>query len=103
MANSLSDNQTTGIILIVLGLVALAGWLNSIIILVAGIALLVYGILGLLGKARLSQLVSVICIIAGALLILGWLPFLGKIVGVLILIVGVVLVVVGILKLMGKM
>ncbi|MEA3202667.1 MAG: hypothetical protein QOI63_333, partial [Thermoplasmata archaeon] len=43
MASQLSNNQVTGIVLIVLGALALAGTLNSFIILAAGIILLVYG------------------------------------------------------------
>ncbi|MCA1811640.1 MAG: hypothetical protein LC623_06475 [Halobacteriales archaeon] len=103
MASSLTNNQVTGIVLIVLGALALAGWLNAAVILVAGIFLLVYGIVVLLGKARSSQLIGILCIVAGAILLLGKLPFLAGIIDVLMTIIGVLLIVVGILKLLGKM
>jgi hypothetical protein len=103
MASSLTNNQTTGIILIVLGALALGGWLSHFIILAAGIILLVYGIIVLMGKARSSHLVGILCVVAGALLVLGYFPLLGALVGALTTVVGIVLIVVGILKLLGKM
>lgn len=102
MAGSLSNQQVTGIVFIVIGVIALAGWLNSLIILVAGVALLVYGILILLGKARGTQLVGILCIIAGIILLLGYVPFLSAIVKIATLVIGIILIVLGILKLMGK-
>ncbi|HUR63592.1 MAG TPA: hypothetical protein VM241_03835 [Candidatus Thermoplasmatota archaeon] len=103
MASQLSNNQVTGIVLIVLGILALAGWLSSLIILAAGVILLVYGIVVLLGKARSSHLVGILCVVAGALLILGYFPLLGTLVHALTVVIGVVLIVVGVLKLLGKM
>lgn len=103
MASQLTSNQVTGIVLIVLGALALAGWFSSLVVLAAGVILLVYGILVMMRKAHSSQLVGIVCIVAGALLILGYFPFVGSLVHLLTTVVGIVLIVVGILKLMGKM
>src|SRR5437870_1863671 len=103
MASSLSSNQATGIILIVLGALALAGWFNAVVILAAGAILLVYGILVLMGKAKSSQLVGIICVVAGIVLLVGNIPGLGTLIHLLTVVVGIILIVVGVLKLMDRM
>lgn len=103
MAQASKDQTVTGIILIVLGALALGGWLNGIVIVVAGIAALVYGILILMRKTSGSQVIGIICIVAGLLLLLGLIPFLGSVIRIAVVVIGVVLIVVGILKLLGKM
>jgi hypothetical protein len=103
---ALSNDQVLGIILIVLGVIVLAGWLSGALITIAAVALIVVGILILLGKMRGSQLVGVLCLVFGILLLFPVIPGLGSILGALerivFIVIGVLLVVYGILKVAQK-
>ena len=102
MARSLSNDQVTGIALIVLGILAVAGGFGWVVLAIAGIALVVYGILILLRKAKGPAWLAVLCIVGGVLLLAGHLPILEKAVMAITWVVGVVLIVVGIFLLMRK-
>ena len=99
---ALSDRQVTGIVLIVLGVLAVSGVLGSVILAVAGVLLVVYGALILTKKAKGESWLGAICIVGGILLLAGYLPVLGAAVQAIAWVVGVVLIVLGILKLVGK-
>lgn len=102
-----SSSQTiVGVVLLVLGILALLGTLNGLVVTLAGIGLLVYGILALLGKAKASTLVGVLSIVGGIILLGPRVPYVSEaldaVLGIAVFVVGVLLVVAGILKLMGK-
>lgn len=100
-----NTNLVLGIVLVVLGILVLTGnfpFLSAIIYL-AGIALIVVGILMLLKKMAGGTVLGVAAIVAGALLVIPA-QFLGGgvIANVLHITIGVVLLVFGILKLSQK-
>lgn len=105
MARS-SSQTVVGVVLLVLGILALLGSFNGLIVTLAGVGLLIYGILALLGKVKASTLVGVLSIVGGIILLGPRIPYisdvLDAVLGIAVLIVGILLVVAGILKLLGK-
>lgn len=103
---ALTNDQVLGIILIVLGVIVLAGWLSGVLVTLAAVALIVVGILILLGKMRGSQAVGIVCLVVGVVLLLPWIPFVSAILGalerLLFVVIGVILLVYGILKVARK-
>jgi hypothetical protein len=103
---ALTNDQVLGIVLIVLGVVVLAGWLSGVLVTVAAIALIIVGILILLGKVRGSQLAGILCLVFGVLLLFPVIPGLGTVLGALerlvFIVIGVILLVYGILKVAQK-
>lgn len=92
-----------GIVLIVLGALAVFGKLSSIIVVLVGAALIVYGILGLMRRMKAGNVASVIALVAGVLLLAGFLPVVAFLIDTVVFVVGVVLIVVGILQVAGKL
>lgn len=103
---ALSNDQVLGIVLIVLGVIVLAGWLSGVLVTIAAIALIVVGILILLGKMRGAAWQGVLCLVIGILLLFPVIPGLGSVLGalerVVFVVIGIVLLVVGILKVAQK-
>src|SRR5687767_11479806 len=98
---ALSSNQVVGIVLLILGIVLLAGWLNIPYLgIIVGIVLVVLGVMALIGAGPMAKNV----ILGAVLLVLGILCLIpalgmGQAVGaVLETVVAVILIVVGILK-----
>ena len=103
---ALSTNQIVGILLIVLGVVLLAGWLNIPYLgIIVGIVLVVLGVMALIGAGPMSKNV----VLGAVLLVLGILCLIpalgmGNAIGALLeTIVAIILIVVGIMKVAGKM
>lgn len=103
---SLTNDQVLGIILIVLGVIVLAGWLSGVLVTIAAIALIVIGILILLRKMSGSTVAGVVCLVIGILLLFPVIPGLGSVLGALerivFIVIGIVLLVYGILKVAQK-
>jgi hypothetical protein len=103
---ALSTNQIVGILLIVLGVVLLAGWLNIPYLgIIVGIVLVVLGVMALIGARPMAKnmVLGVVLLILGILCLIPALGM-GNAIGALLeTLVAIVLIVVGILKLIGKM
>jgi hypothetical protein len=101
-ANLATADLVIGIVLVVLGGLALLGWLDlRWLVTVAAIAAIVVGILVLIGRTRGNTVLGVLLIVIGIVLLVP--NFLRDELGSAIATIGaVLLLILGILKLLGK-
>ncbi len=102
MSSISSKDQAIGIVLVVVGALALLGWLNlGWIVTVAAVVAVVVGIMILAGSFDGSQLMGIILLAVGILLLVP--NFVGAALGnALSTIAAVVLLALGVLRLLGK-